>query len=72
MSTLTHSLRWDPTEWPQIGDLIKELEPYASLWQIAYDLSIKNELWMNGNTQVRFVWEEILCERTLSIVWIYV
>jgi hypothetical protein len=34
---------------------VKEVEPYASLWQIAYEHSVKNEDWMFGNAQVNVV-----------------
>ncbi|GAX82307.1 hypothetical protein CEUSTIGMA_g9736.t1 [Chlamydomonas eustigma] len=42
---------WNVTEWPQISELVKEVEPFASLWQIAYEHSMKNEDWMYGNAQ---------------------
>ena len=40
-STSNVSRSWPPSEWPQISELSKELEPYASLWHISYEFSMK-------------------------------
>eukprot|EP00798_Chlamydomonas_sp_ICE-L_P021154 gene21154-28043_t len=42
---------WDVSEWPQIGELQKEHEPYASLWSIIFDLGTRQEDWLFGAVQ---------------------
>jgi hypothetical protein len=36
---------------PQIGDLVKEVEPYAGLWHVVSEYALKTEDWMYGNMQ---------------------
>jgi hypothetical protein len=35
----------------QIGDLVKEVEPYAGLWHVVSEYALKTEDWMYGNMQ---------------------
>ncbi|GFH22694.1 uncharacterized protein HaLaN_20201 [Haematococcus lacustris] len=42
---------WDTSDWPQVGELAKELEPYASLWQVVSEYALRSEDWLYGNMQ---------------------
>lgn len=57
---------WEPSEWPRVGELLKELGPYSSLWQIASDLTLREETWMHENVQVCPV-PVSRCELQLSV-----
>lgn len=38
---------WEVTGWPKVGELAKELEPFASLWQIAQEFTMRSEEWLH-------------------------
>ncbi|KAF5834888.1 hypothetical protein DUNSADRAFT_8192 [Dunaliella salina] len=42
---------WERSDWPQIGELTKELDPYASLWHVVSEFSLKSDDWLLGSLQ---------------------
>lgn len=41
-----------PSSWPQVQELVKDLEPAASLWGIANEFGMRGEEWLHLNMQV--------------------
>jgi len=42
---------WERSDWPQISELTKELDPYASLWHVVSEFSLKSDDWLLGSLQ---------------------
>jgi dynein heavy chain len=39
----------DPTDYSNLGTMVKAFEPYANLWRTAGDWKTNKEAWLNGN-----------------------
>ena len=37
---------WQPTEWPQLRDVLQEFTPHYSLWIIAADFEVNKNDWL--------------------------
>ncbi len=41
-------LQFDESEFPQIGEMRKAMEPYEKLWRIARNFDDKSKLWLQS------------------------
>lgn len=41
-------MQWDESEFSQIGEIKKALDPYEKLWRTARDFDLKSKTWLNS------------------------